>query len=103
MKCFPLILGTVWTASATVIASMLGSGLLALPWSVAQMGWIAGPLVLWSIAASTSFTSVLLADTYRFKDPVLGKRLYTYVNAVNSYLGWYIILVVDVFFLYKDF
>ncbi|CAM6088226.1 unnamed protein product [Calypogeia fissa] len=79
--------GTVWTASATVIASMLGSGLLALPWSIAQMGWIAGPLVLWSIAVSTSFTSLLLADTYRFKDPVLGKRLYTYVNAVNSYLG----------------
>jgi hypothetical protein len=68
---------------------MLGSGLLALPWSIAQMGWIAGPLALWSIAVSTCFTALLLADTYRFQDPALGKRLYTYVNAVKSHLGWY--------------
>ncbi|XP_021911231.1 amino acid permease 6-like [Carica papaya] len=35
----------------------------------------------------TYFTSSLLADCYRSPDPVTGKRNYTYMDVVRSYLG----------------
>lgn len=56
-------------------------------WGVAQLGWIAGPLVNVSFAVITYFTSVLLVDSYRYMNPVSGRRLYTYMDTVKSYLG----------------
>ncbi|RLN03014.1 hypothetical protein C2845_PM13G15070 [Panicum miliaceum] len=38
--------GTVWTATTHAITAVIGSGVLALPWSVAQMGWVLGPIAL---------------------------------------------------------
>ena len=79
--------GTVWTASAHVITAVIGSGVLSLPWSVAQLGWVAGPVTLLLFAIITYYTSVLLGDCYRSEDAVTGKRNYTYMEAVGSLLG----------------
>ncbi|CAL9135306.1 unnamed protein product [Musa textilis] len=79
--------GTVWTATAHIIAALIGSGVLALAWSVAQLGWIVGPLVLLGFSCVTYYTSVLLANCYRFPDPVNGTINRAYIDAVRSYLG----------------
>uniref|UniRef100_A0ACD6AP22 Uncharacterized protein n=1 Tax=Avena sativa TaxID=4498 RepID=A0ACD6AP22_AVESA len=79
--------GTVWTATAHVITAVIGSGVLSLPWSTAQLGWVAGPATLSVFAVITYYTSVLLTDCYRSDDAVTGKRNYTYMEAVESYLG----------------
>ncbi|CAI0409085.1 unnamed protein product, partial [Linum tenue] len=65
--------GTVWTASAHIITAIIGSGVLSLAWGIAQLGWI------------TYYTSRLLSDCYRHHST--GKRNYTYMEAVNAYLG----------------
>jgi amino acid permease len=79
--------GNVMTASAHVITAVIGSGVLSLAWSIAQMGWIAGPSVLLLFAGVTYYTSCLLADCYRYPDPVTGKRNYTYMETVQANLG----------------
>ncbi|KAL8110825.1 amino acid permease 3-like [Apium graveolens] len=79
--------GTVWTASAHIITTVIGSGVLCLAWATAQLGWIAGPIVLLLFSFVTYFTSCLLASCYRSGDPVTGKRNYTYMDAVEAYLG----------------
>lgn len=79
--------GSFWTASAHVITAVIGSGVLSLAWSMAQMGWIAGPIALLLFAFVTYYMSSLLADCYRHPDPVTGKRNYTYMDAVKANLG----------------
>lgn len=79
--------GNMWTASAHVITAVIGSGVLSLAWSIAQLGWIAGPPILFGFAFVTYYTSILLADCYRSPDPVTGRRNYTYMSAVRSQLG----------------
>ncbi|MQL78266.1 hypothetical protein Taro_010699 [Colocasia esculenta] len=79
--------GTLWTGTAHVVAAVIGSGVLALAWSVAQLGWIMGPSVLLGFAMVTFYTSTLLADCYRFPLPSTGSRNYTYMDAVRAYLG----------------
>lgn len=59
-------------------------------WANAQLGWVAGPAVLMAFSCITYFTSTLLADCYRAPDPVTGKRNYTYMEVVKSYLGNFI-------------
>lgn len=83
----PVAAGTLWTASAHIITAVIGSGVLSLAWSTAQLGWIAGPTVLFLFSFVTYYTSVLLAACYRSGDPVTGKRNYTYMEAVRSNLG----------------
>ncbi|CAO2172266.1 unnamed protein product, partial [Urochloa humidicola] len=61
--------GTVWTATTHAITAVIGSGVLALPWSVAQMGWVLGPIALIGCAYITYYTAVLLSDCYRTPDP----------------------------------
>ncbi|XP_043703587.1 amino acid permease 8-like [Telopea speciosissima] len=78
--------GTVWTATTHAITAVVGSGVLALPWSVAQMGWIFGPLALVIFAVITYYTALLLSDCYRSPDPVTGRRNYTYVGVVKACL-----------------
>ncbi|KAG9456988.1 hypothetical protein H6P81_001496 [Aristolochia fimbriata] len=79
--------GTVWSATAHVVTAVIGSGILALAWSVAQLGWIMGPIVLSAFAGVTYYTSTLLAECYRGPHPVTGARNPTYMTAVRSYLG----------------
>ncbi|KAK7282261.1 hypothetical protein RIF29_10905 [Crotalaria pallida] len=79
--------GTVWTTSAHIITAVIGSGVLSLSWAIAQMGWIAGPFVMLLFSAVTLCTSLILADCYRTGDPHLGRRNYTFVDAVSSILG----------------
>lgn len=79
--------GTVWTASAHIITTVIGSGVLSLAWGVAQLGWVAGPAVVALFAAVTYYTSILLAECYRSGDPVAGRRNRTYIDAVRAILG----------------
>ncbi|KAH7277148.1 hypothetical protein KP509_39G036100 [Ceratopteris richardii] len=79
--------GNVWTASAHVITAVIGSGVLSLAWSIAQIGWIAGPFILLVFALITYYNAVLLADCYRHPDPISGRRNYTYIDAVRAHLG----------------
>ncbi|EPS59884.1 hypothetical protein M569_14923, partial [Genlisea aurea] len=79
--------GSLWTASAHIITAVIGSGVLSLAWAMAQLGWIAGPVVMLLFSFVTYYTSVLLAACYRTGNPDTGKRNYTYVDAVRSNLG----------------
>ncbi|MBA0699123.1 hypothetical protein Goari_000786 [Gossypium aridum] len=79
--------GTAWTASAHIITVVIGAGVLSLARATAQLGWIAGPVVMFLFSFITYYTSTLLAACYRSGDPVNGKRNYTYMDAVRSNLG----------------
>ncbi|XP_051126660.1 amino acid permease 3-like [Andrographis paniculata] len=79
--------GTVWTASAHIITAVIGSGVLSLAWAIGQLGWIAGPAVMFLFSFVIYYTSTLLSDCYRSGDPLFGKRNYTYMDAVRSSLG----------------
>lgn len=79
--------GTVWTASAHIITAVIGSGVLSLAWATAQLGWIAGPAVMFLFSFVTYYTSTLLSACYRQGDSVNGKRNYTYMDAVSANLG----------------
>lgn len=79
--------GNVWTATTHIITVVVGAGVLALAWAMAQLGWIAGIGRIVIFASISIFTYSLVADCYRFPDPITGKRNYTYMQAVKSYLG----------------
>lgn len=79
--------GTVLTASAHIITAVIGSGVLSLAWAMAQLGWVAGPVILFLFSFITYFTSTLLTDCYRFPGPDSGKRNYSYMEVVRSHLG----------------
>ncbi|KAI5586329.1 hypothetical protein POPTR_006G235901v4 [Populus trichocarpa] len=65
--------GIMWTASAHIITTIIGSGVLSLAWGMAQLGWIAGIGILLTFSVITYYTSSLLADCYRFPKPISGK------------------------------
>lgn len=77
----------MWTATSHIAAAVVGSGVLALAWTVAQLGWVVGPLVLVGFSCVTYYTSALLADCYRYPDPVDGAVNREYIDAVRCYLG----------------
>ncbi|KAI3935149.1 hypothetical protein MKX01_031416 [Papaver californicum] len=79
--------GTILTCNAHIITGVIGSGILSLAWSTAQLGWIAGPISMVSFAIVTYVSAALLSDCYRSPDPVTGIRNKTYVDAVNAILG----------------
>ncbi|KAF0890494.1 hypothetical protein E2562_002851 [Oryza meyeriana var. granulata] len=80
--------GTEWTAASHVITAVIGSGVLSLAWSVAQLGWVAGPGMMFVFAAVTALQSMLFADCYRSPDPEVGPhRNRTYAHAVERNLG----------------
>ncbi|KAB5529885.1 hypothetical protein DKX38_019966 [Salix brachista] len=87
LTMFHCYLGTLWTAIAHAFTAVVGAGILALPWSVAQLGWILGPFVVVVFAIVTYYIASLLCDCYRTPDPVIGKRNYTYIHAVRELLG----------------
>ena len=68
------------------MTAVIGSGVLSLAWAIAQMGWAAGPLILFAFAGITWYMSLLLADAYRNPRDT-GKRNYTYPGAVSAILG----------------
>ncbi|KAJ4915349.1 Amino acid permease 8 [Raphanus sativus] len=76
--------GTLTTASAHIITAVIGSGVLSLAWAIAQLGWVAGTLILVTFAVINYYTSTMLADCYRSD---AGTRNYTYMDVVRSYLG----------------
>ncbi|KAK9274099.1 hypothetical protein L1049_018913 [Liquidambar formosana] len=79
--------GGLWTTSAYIITTAIGSGVLSLAWGVAQLGWLGGVATLAVFAWITYYTSCLLADCYRWPDPVSGKRNHSYMEAVKVNLG----------------
>ncbi|KAI4336461.1 hypothetical protein L6164_014985 [Bauhinia variegata] len=79
--------GTIWTASSHIITAVIGSGVLSLAWAIAQLGWIAGPAVMFLFSLVNYYTSSLLTECYRTGDPISGERNYTYMDAVSSILG----------------
>ncbi|KAK6945946.1 Amino acid transporter, transmembrane domain [Dillenia turbinata] len=79
--------GTWLTASAHIITAVIGSGVLSLGWTMAQLGWIAGPASMLMFALITWFTSILVADSNKSPDPITGKRNYKYMDLVNANLG----------------
>ncbi|KAA8535995.1 hypothetical protein F0562_028473 [Nyssa sinensis] len=79
--------GTFWTATSHIITAVIGSGVLSLAWSIAQLGWVTGPAVMILFAFVILYTSNLLSQCYRSGDPVTGQRNYTYMDAVKANLG----------------
>ncbi|XP_052207864.1 probable amino acid permease 7 isoform X2 [Diospyros lotus] len=80
--------GTIWTAIAHIITGVIGAGILSLAWSMAQLGWVAGPLAMVVFAGITLISSYLLCDCYRSPDPESGPtRSKSYMEAVKLYLG----------------
>ncbi|RHN82163.1 putative amino acid transporter, transmembrane domain-containing protein [Medicago truncatula] len=79
--------GTWITASAHIVTTIIGSGVLSLAWAVAQLGWIAGTITLIIFSAITLLTSCLMADCYRYPDPIHGIRNHTYMEMVKNILG----------------
>ncbi|KAL3333696.1 hypothetical protein AABB24_033662 [Solanum stoloniferum] len=76
------------TGLAHIITAVIGSGVLSLAWSMAQLGWIAGPLTM-LVFACVSLTSVfLLCNCYKSPDPETGPdRNGCYLDAVQKILG----------------
>ncbi|CAA6672386.1 unnamed protein product [Spirodela intermedia] len=79
--------GTLWTCVAHIIAAVIGSGVLSLAWSVAQLGWVAGPATMVCFAAVTYVSAFLLSECYRSPDPDTGRRHHSYMDAVRGILG----------------
>ncbi|VVA90674.1 unnamed protein product [Arabis nemorensis] len=79
--------GTLMTASAHIITAVIGSGVLSLAWAIAQLGWVAGTVILVTFAMINYYTSTMLADCYRSPDADPGTRNYTYMDVVRAYLG----------------
>lgn len=79
--------GTISSCIAHILTAVIGSGVLSLAWSIAQLGWIAGPVYLLCLAAVTYVSASLLSDCYRSPDPVTGTRNYSYGDAVRVNLG----------------
>lgn len=56
--------GTVTTASLHIACAVVGAGILALPNSVAWLGWVAGPLAMIIFYGISLMASHMLADCY---------------------------------------
>ncbi|CAN1188255.1 Amino acid permease 3, partial [Linum perenne] len=71
-NCRPKRTGTVWTADARIIMTVIGYG-------------VDSVMLLFSFV--TYYTSTLPASCYRSGHPLTGKRNYTYMDAIKSNLG----------------
>ncbi|KAK7826460.1 putative amino acid permease 7 [Quercus suber] len=79
--------GNLWTAIAHIITGVIGSGVLSLARSMAQFGWIAGPLAMLFFAIVTVVATFLLCNCYRSPDPEYGPgRNRSYLEAVDMNL-----------------
>nr|ABR17142.1 unknown [Picea sitchensis] len=79
--------GTLWTAVANILTALIGA-VLFVPWGVAQLGWIAGPVAMIMFALVSWYSALLLVDCYRSPDPISGPiRNCRYRDAVQVNLG----------------
>ncbi|KAK7320293.1 hypothetical protein VNO77_29629 [Canavalia gladiata] len=80
--------GNVWSAVAHIITGVIGAGVLSLAWSVAQLGWIGGPITIILFAFTTFLSAYFLSDCHKFPHPQHGIiRSSSYMDAVKLYLG----------------
>ncbi|XP_059282128.1 probable amino acid permease 7 isoform X1 [Lycium ferocissimum] len=80
--------GTEWTAVAHIITGVIGAGVLSLAWSIAQLGWIAGPLAILICASVTLFATTILCDCYKSPDSELGPTTnQSLIEAARFYFG----------------
>ncbi|XP_030446890.1 probable amino acid permease 7 isoform X1 [Syzygium oleosum] len=80
--------GTQLTAVAHIIAGVIGAGVLSLAWSVAQLGWILGPVCMICFAGIAVISTFVLCDCYRYPDPEYGTtRNRSFMEAVKFYFG----------------
>ncbi|KAG8066537.1 hypothetical protein GUJ93_ZPchr0004g39522 [Zizania palustris] len=79
--------GDLWTCVAHIITAVIGCGVLALSWSVAQLGWVAGPIAMVCFAFVTYISAFLLSHCYRSPDSEKRQRNYSYMDAVSVHLG----------------
>ncbi|KAF8031769.1 hypothetical protein BT93_D0858 [Corymbia citriodora subsp. variegata] len=80
--------GTQWTAVAHIITGVIGAGVLSLAWSVAQLGWILGPVCIICFAGIAVVSTFVLCNCYRYPDPEYGTtRNRSFMEAVKFYLG----------------
>ncbi|KAK4795538.1 hypothetical protein SAY86_027864 [Trapa natans] len=79
--------GTLSSCVVHIITGVIGSGVLSLSWSVAQLGWIGGPIALLCFAIITYLSASMLSNCYRYPDSVTGHRNYSYMDAVRVNLG----------------
>ncbi|XP_021819476.1 amino acid permease 6-like isoform X1 [Prunus avium] len=54
---------------------------------MSQLGWVAGICTMLFCSLAALYAATLLADCYRFPDPVTGNRNYSYMEAVKANLG----------------
>jgi amino acid permease len=59
---------------AHIITAVIGSGVLSLAWSVAQLGWVGGPVAMVFFAGVTAVQSFLIADLLHFPRPGARRR-----------------------------
>jgi amino acid permease len=81
--------GTLWTATAHIITAVIGSGVLSLAWAMAQLGWVAGLVVLLLFAVITYYMCGFLTDCYRVGDVRGDGLLYNWMN-VLLHMGYII-------------
>ncbi|KAI8014913.1 putative amino acid permease 7 [Camellia lanceoleosa] len=80
--------GNLWTAFAHIITALVGSGVLSLAWSIAQLGWIAGPLSLLFFASIALVSAFLVTNCYKSPDSDNGPtRNRSFLEAVQMILG----------------
>lgn len=73
---------------AHVITGVIGAGVLSLAWSIAQLGWIAGPLAILFCAAVTLFATSILCDCYKSPDSEFGPTTnHSLLEAARFYFG----------------
>lgn len=61
--------GSKWTAVAYILTGVIGAGVLSLSWTMAQLGWILGPICIILMAVMTLISAILLAYCYRHPNP----------------------------------
>ncbi|KAF6141349.1 hypothetical protein GIB67_008526 [Kingdonia uniflora] len=80
--------GDVWSASAYILTATFGTGVLVIAWSVAELGWIGGPISILMFAGISAVSAFLLCDCYKSPDPEYGPITnHTYMDAVRLNLG----------------
>lgn len=80
--------GTIWSAVAHIITGVIGAGVLSLAWSIAQLGWVAGPLAVIVFAFITMVSTFILCNCYMEPDSEYGPiRNPSLMEAAKFYLG----------------
>ena len=82
-KTYSFIFRTVLTAVGQTLTAVMGAGVLNLPYAMASLGWVAGPMLILLFSWVTLFTSHMLVECH----VINGKRQRTYVDLVKGLFG----------------